>query len=221
MADRKHIDGVAVIGMGRFGTAVASELLRMGREFIAIDENMEIVQRLSEEFTHIVQADSTSVSTLQRLGVHELGAAVVAIGSDLEASVLTVLALAELGVPVIWAKAVNDRHMRILQRTGAHHVVMPEADRGRRVAHLVSSRMMDFIELDDDYAFAKTTPPSLLVGAPLSETHIREKFGVTVVGIKRPGEAFTYATEATVIQREDILIISGRTEKVERFTQMG
>lgn len=219
MADTR-IDAIAVIGLGRFGTAVARELARMGRDFIAIDEKMEIVQQMADEFANVVQADSTNPATLKRLGVHELGAAVVAIGSDLEASVLTVLALAELGVPVIWAKAVNERHKRILQRTGAHHVVMPEADRGRRVAHLVSSRMMDFIELDDGYAFVKTTPPELLVGKPLSESHIREKLGVTVVGVKRPGERFTYATEATLIERGDILIISGPTDKVERFTQL-
>jgi trk system potassium uptake protein TrkA len=219
LAERR-IEAVAVIGLGRFGISVARELQRMGRDFIAIDEQMEIVQRLADEFANVVQADSTNSVALKRLGVQELGSAVVAIGSDLEASVLTVLALSELGVPVIWAKAVNERHKKILQRTGAHHVVMPEADRGRRVAHLVSTRMMDFIELDDGYAFVKTTPPEVLVGRPLSETHIREKFGVTVVGVKRPGEAFTYATEQTVVERGDILIVSGATEKVERFTQM-
>jgi trk system potassium uptake protein TrkA len=219
MADRR-IDAVAVIGLGRFGTAVARELQRMGRDFLAIDEQMEIVQRMADEFTNIVQADATNPAALRRLGVHELGAAVVAIGSDLEASVLTVLALSELEVPVIWAKAVNDRHKRILQRTGAHQVVMPEADRGRRVAHLVSSRMIDFIELDDGYAFVKTAPPECVVGQSLASALVREKYGITVVGVKRPGESFTYATEETVVRHGDTLIVSGPTEKVERFTQL-
>ncbi|WP_448584856.1 potassium channel family protein [Thermaurantiacus sp.] len=219
MADRR-IDAVAVIGLGRFGIAVARELTRMGRDFIAIDEKPQIVRELADEFANIVEADATNPAVLRRLGVHELSAAVVAIGTDLEASVLTVLALAELEVPVIWAKAINERHRRILQRTGAHHVVMPEADRGRRVAHLVSSRMMDFIELDDGYAFAKTSPPECVVGRPLAETRVRDRFGITVVGVKPPGEQFTYATGETVVRHGDMLIVSGPTEKVERFTQL-
>lgn len=220
MAELRRLDAVAVIGLGRFGSAVARELAAMGREVLAIDEEMETVQALSEELPHVVQADCTSTSALKRLGLADFGAAVVAIGSDIEASVLTVLALSELGVPCIWAKATNDRHRRILQRTGAHHVVAPEIEMGTRVAHLVSGRMMDFIELDDDYAFAKTAAPRFLVGRRLGDTRIREEHGITVVGLKRPGEAFTYATEESVVSAGDILIVSGPTPVVERFTQI-
>jgi trk system potassium uptake protein TrkA len=220
LAEDRKIDGVAVIGLGRFGSAVARALSRQRREVLAIDEDMEIVQRWSEELAHVVQADSTSVTALKRLGVGELRSAVVGIGSDIEASVLTVLALSELGVPEIWAKAVNDRHRRILERTGAHHVVMPEAEMGERVAHLVSGTMMDFIELDDGYAFAKTRPPSCVIGRSLAETQVRERHGITVVGVKRPRAGFTYATEETVVTAADVLIVSGETAKVEAFTRL-
>lgn len=220
MADSKRLDAIAVIGLGRFGSAVARELTAMGREVLAIDDNMDVVQTLSEELAHVVQADCTSPSALCRLGVNEFGSAVVAIGSDIEASVLTVLALAELGVPCIWAKATNDRHRRILQRTGAHHVVAPEIEMGQRVAHLVTGRMMDFIELDDGYAFAKTAAPRFLIGKRLGDTQIREAHGITVVGLKRPGADFTYATEDSVISPGDVLIVSGATTAVERFTQI-
>jgi trk system potassium uptake protein TrkA len=220
LAERKTIDGVVVIGLGRFGSAVARALTRQQREVLVIDEQMELVQRWSEELAHVVQADATSVSALKRLGVGEFRAAIVAIGSDIEASVLTVLALSELGVPEIWAKAVNDRHRRILERTGAHHVVMPEAEAGERVAHLVSGTMMDFIELDDGYAFAKTRPPACVLGRSLSDTQVRDRHGITVVGVKRPREGFTYATEDTVVTAADILIVSGETAKVEAFTRL-
>jgi trk system potassium uptake protein TrkA len=220
LADSKRLDAIAVIGLGRFGSAVARELTAMGREVLAIDDNMEVVQSLSEELAHVVQADCTNPSALCRLGVNEFGSAVVAIGSDIEASVLTVLALAELGVPCIWAKATNDRHRRILQRTGAHHVVAPEVEMGQRVAHLVTGRMMDFIELDDGYAFAKTAAPRVLIGRRLGDTQVRENHGITVVGLKRPGADFTYATEDSIVSPGDVLIVSGATSAVERFTQI-
>ncbi|HJX29137.1 MAG TPA: TrkA family potassium uptake protein, partial [Thermoanaerobaculia bacterium] len=152
-------DGVVVIGLGRFGSAVANSLVRLGHEVLGIDESAEIVQQWSDRLTHVVQADSTNGDTLHRLGVHEFGRAVAGIGTDIEASVLTVLALSELGIPDVWAKALSDKHGRILERTGAHHVVYPEAAMGERVAHLVTGKMIDFIEFDDGFAIVKTRAP--------------------------------------------------------------
>ncbi|GAB3236613.1 TrkA family potassium uptake protein [Glycomyces halotolerans] len=210
-------EAVAVIGLGRFGSAVAHSLTRMGHEVLAIDERADIVQRYSETLTHVVQADSTDTGVLNQLGVGEFDHVVVAIGTDIEASVLTVLACEESGVREIWAKAINAKHGQILHRTGAHHVVYPEAAMGERVAHLVSGKMMDFIEFDDGFAIVKTRAPAEAIDRALGESRLRSKYGVTVVGIKKTGEDFTYATPETVIAEGDTLIVSGSTKKVEAF----
>lgn len=208
---------VLVVGLGRFGSAVANSLIRMGHEVLGVDENPALVQRMSDRLTQVVQADSTDTEALRQLGVGDFERAVVGIGGDLEASVLTVVSLAELGVGNIWAKATNERHGRILESTGAHHVVYPEARMGERVAHMVTGKMIDYIEFDDDYAIVKTRAPIELAGMTLADYGVRSRFGVTIVGIKRPKEDFTYARPETLVQKDDLLIVSGPTALVERF----
>lgn len=210
-------DNVVVIGLGRFGGAVAISLSRLGHDVLGIDENPALVQEWSTRLTHVVQANSADADTLRQLGVPGFRHAVVAIGSDVEASVLTTLALSELGVPDIWAKALTVNHGRILERTGAHHVVYPEAAMGERVAHLVSGRMIDFIEFDDGFAIAKTRAPGEAVGKSLEKSALRSRYGITVVGVKRAKEDFTYARPDTVIEQGDILVVSGATRLVEKF----
>lgn len=217
---QSHGNGVVVIGLGRFGGAVAKSLVRLGHEVLGIDEDAEIVQAWEDQLTHVVQADTTNSDTLGRLGVHEFGHAVVGIGTDIEASVLTVLALCELEVADIWAKALSDKHGRILERTGAHHVVYPEAAMGERVAHLVTGKMIDFIEFDDGFAIVKTRAPREAVGRTLAESALRSKYGVTVVGVKRPRTDFTYARPETMVDAGDLLIVSGPTKLVEKFAAL-
>ena len=118
-------DSVVVIGLGRFGSAVAESLSHLGHDVLAIDEDAALVQSWGERLAHVVQADTCNAETLRQLGVADFQHAVVGIGTDIEASVLTTLALSELGVPDIWAKAINRNHGRILERTGAHYVVFP------------------------------------------------------------------------------------------------
>lgn len=216
----KNSDSVVVIGLGRFGGSVAQSLYRLGHDVLGIDENAALVQRWSSRLTHVVQADSTSNDALRELGIADFRHAVVGIGSDLEASVLTVLALHELGVRDIWAKATSEKHGRILERTGAHHVVYPEAAMGERVAHLVTGKMIDFIEFDDGFAIVKTRAPVEAQNRTLADSGLRTKHGVTVVGIKRPREDFTYARPETLVQAGDLLIVSGPTEKVEKFASL-
>lgn len=212
-----HSRTVLVVGLGRFGSAVARSLIRMGHEVLGVDEDARLVQRMTEQLTQVVQADSTDTEALKQLGVADFERAVVGIGGDVEASVLTVLSLVELGVANIWAKATNERHGRILESTGAHHVVYPEARMGERVAHMVTGKMIDYIEFDDDYAIVKTRAPEALVGSTLGGYGVRSKFGVTIVGIKRPKEDFTYARPETLVEQGDLLIVSGRVDLVEKF----
>ena len=211
---------VLVIGLGRFGGAVADSLVRLGHEVLAIDEDGTIVQSWASRLTHVVQADSTNSDALSRLGVAEFDKAVVAIGTDIEASLMTVLALSELGIPDIWAKALSAKHGRLLERTGAHHVIYPEVAMGERVAHLVTGQMIDFIEFDDGFAIVKTRAPKESLNKTLAESALRSKYGVTVVGVKRPRTDFTYARPETVIQPGDLLIVSGATDLVERFAAL-
>ncbi|MDU7521845.1 MAG: TrkA family potassium uptake protein [Roseomonas mucosa] len=209
--------GVVVIGLGRFGGAVAQSLIRMGHEVLGIDEDTELVQRWADDLTHVVQADTTDADTLRSLGVPEFQHVVVGIGTNLEASVLTVLALSEMAIPQIWAKALTVNHGRILERTGAHHVVYPEMAMGERVAHLVTGKMIDFIEFDDGFAIVKTRAPAEAVGRTLEESALRSRHGITIVGVKRQGADFTYARPETRVEAGDLLIVSGPTKLVEAF----
>lgn len=213
--------GVVVIGLGRFGMSLALELERDGIEVLGIDGDAKVVQSLANRLTHVVEADSTDEEAMRQLSVHDFDRAVIGIGTDLESSVLTASVLISLGVPNVWAKAISHSHGRILSQLGVHHVVRPEHDMGKRVAHLVRGRMLDYIEFDDDYAIVKTQPPSSVLGLPLGESRVRSKFGITVVGVKRAGQAFTYATQDTVVERDDLIIVSGEQRDLERFSEQG
>ncbi|MFM9372761.1 potassium channel family protein [Streptomyces sp. Da 82-17] len=212
---------LAVIGLGRFGSSLADELTRRGWDVLGIDTDAGLVQKHGDGLAHAAVADCTDPEVLRQLGVHEFTSTVVAIGSDIEASILVTSNLLEAEVPNIWAKAVSRQHGQILERLGAHHVVLPEYEMGERVAHLVTGRMLDFIEFDDDYALVKTVAPELATGMPLGRSQVRSKYGVTVVGVKRPGQAFTYATAETVIEQGDVLVVTGKTHAVEAFADLG
>ncbi|WP_432111630.1 potassium channel family protein [Streptomyces sp. YPW6] len=211
---------VVVIGLGRFGRALALELVDEDTEVLGIDENAEVVQAISGSLTHAVRADSTKEDALRQLGVHEFDRAVVAIGTDLEASILTASLLISFGIENVWAKAVSKAHGRILTQLGVHHVVYPEHDMGQRVAHLVRGRMLDYIEFEDGFAMVKTNPPADIIGLPLANSAVRTRHGITVVAIKRPGEGFTYATPDTVVEADDTIIVAGRTRATERFSEL-
>lgn len=215
-----NADGVVVIGLGRFGRSLALELERDGVEVLGIDLDERLVQNMAGRLTHVVQADSTDVAAMRQLSVHEFSRVVIAIGHNLEASVLTAFVLRNLGVPNVWAKATSESMKQILQEIGVGHVVRPEHDMGRRVAHLVRGKMIDYIEFDDGYAIVKTSPPAALFGKALSESGVRSKWGVTIVGVKTPGQDFTYATPETVVQEGDLVIVSGDRRLVEAFSNI-
>ncbi|PAZ17337.1 potassium transporter [Streptomyces sp. SA15] len=211
---------VAVIGLGRFGSSLANELMHRGWDVLGIDTDARVVQKYSDALTHAAVGDCTDPEVLHQLGVHEFTSAVVAIGDSVEASILVSSNLLEAEVPNIWAKAISRQHGQILERLGVHHVVLPEHEMGERVAHLVTGRMLDFIQFDDDYALAKTVAPDIATGVPLAQSRVRSKYGITVVGIKRPGEDFTYATAETVVQKGDVIVVTGKTHAVEAFAEL-
>ena len=216
-----HKDPVAVIGLGRFGTALALELAGNGTEVLGVDNRADIVQRLAGQLGQVVVADSTDVEALEEIGVADFTRVVVAIGTDLEASILTTALLVDLAVPDIWVKALSGQHAKILERIGAHHVVFPEHEMGERVAHLVSGRLLDWVELDPEWVFAKTRPPRELVGVPLGESRLRRRHNVTVVSVKpETGSSFTHAGLDTVLTYGAEIVIAGRPRDVERFVDL-
>jgi len=215
-----HNAPVLVIGLGRFGAATAGQLQRLDREVLAIDEDINLVQKWAERVTHAVQADARQLDALRQIGAQDFSIAVVAVGSSIEASVLITANLVDLKIPQIWAKAISKSHGKILARIGANHVIYPEAEAGERVAHLVSGRMLDFIEFDDDFAIVKMYPPKPIRGIPLSESQVRRKYGITVVGVKSPGKDFTYATPETVLSNHDLIIVSGQSTAIEKFATL-
>lgn len=210
-------DSVVVIGLGRFGSSVAQSLTRLGHDVMGIDKDPVLVQEWADLLTHAVEADSTSAMVMRQLGVADFAHAIVGIGTDIASSLMTVMALTELGIKDIWVKALTAEHGQIAHRVGAHHVVYPEADMGERVAHLISGRMMDYIEFEDGFAIAKVHAPAPIHNRTLEESAVREKFGVTVVGIKRANEDFQHATPSSLVLPDDLLIVSGPTRKVEQF----
>ena len=210
-------DSVVVIGLGRFGGAVAQSLMRLGHDVMGIDHREDLVQIWADRLTHAVQADATNENIMLQLGVADFSHAIVGIGSDLAGSLMTLMVLTELGIKDIWVKAQTPEHGQIAQRIGAHHVIFPEADMGARVAHLITGRLMDFIEFEDGFAIAKINAPDLTHHKTLAEAHVRSRFGVTVVGVKRMNQDFEHALGDTHILPGDLLIVSGATKKIELF----
>lgn len=213
----KTREPVLIIGLGRFGSSIALTLEKMGHEILAADSDPRIVKEYASELTQVVEADCTETDCLRRLGAKSFETAIVAIGGDIEASLLAVLALVDMGVPNIWAKATNQGHAKILERTGAHHVVFPEQKMGEQVAHMVNERLLDFMAFGDEFAIARLAAPEAIVGLPLVTSDCRKKYEVTIVGVKREGEDFIHAVPDTLIMPGDELVVSGLIEKLEAF----
>lgn len=210
-------DAVMVIGLGRFGSALARELVDMGHEVLGVDVDDELVNRHKDLLTDVRTADATEVETLTALGAADIPHAVVGIGADLEASILTTSALSQVGVDDIWAKALTEPHRRILERVGADHTVLPEAETGRRVAHLVSGNALSYIAVEENFVIIESAVPKVLIGLPLSESQPRRSFGVTIIALRRPGGPFVHAQPDAVPEAGDIILAAGQIDDVEAF----
>jgi trk system potassium uptake protein TrkA len=217
LANATSRNAILLVGLGRFGTALANSLIHTGHEVLAVDTNRALVQEWAGVLTQVIEADATKPEAMRQIGAGEFHTAVVAIGANIEASILSTTILIDLGVREVWAKAISKAHGQILERIGAQHVVYPEHEMGERIAHLLSGRIIDFIEFDDDFAIVKVRAPREAWDKSLAEAALRSKYGVTVVGVKRRGADFTYARPETVVRKGDLLIVAARTELAERF----
>jgi trk system potassium uptake protein len=206
-----------VIGLGRFGSALAETLVEMGQSVVAVDTDAQRVQDYRDSGMNAMQADCTDVRVLEQIGARDVAVAVVCIGTDIESSVLATAALSELKVPKIWAKAITKPHSRILQRVGAHEVVLPESSMGQRTAHLLTGSMKEYIELDEDFLLVELHIPKKLDGVRLGSSDLRVKHHITVVCVKHADEPFTYTTADTVLREGDLVVIAGHRKHVDRF----
>jgi len=211
---------IMIVGLGRFGSAAATSLMDLGQDVIGVDSDEKLVQRHAPMLTEAVQVDATDIDAMRLIGAEEVQTAVVAIGNDIEASILAASVLLELEVPRVWAKAVSDRHGQILERLGVHRVVFPERDMGDRVAHGLVGLAIDFVLIGADFAMAETTAPKEALGRTLAEVGLRRKYDVTVVCTKPPGGTFSLTGPDTILQPDDTLLVIGEKENVERFSRL-
>lgn len=208
----------AVIGLGRFGSSLATELVSRGYEVLGIDINEETVQDLSHSLTYAVEADSTDENMLRSLGIRNFDCAVVAIGDDIQASILTAILLKDLGVKKVVAKALTELHGKVLKRIGVDHVIFPERDMGVRVAHqLVSPNLLDYIELSDKYTIAEFTVPPAMSGQSLMDVNIRAKYGCSIVAINKSSEMIIAPRADDIMELNDVLVVIGTREQIEQL----
>ncbi|MBY0014096.1 potassium channel family protein [Paenibacillus typhae] len=208
----------AIIGMGRFGSSVAKALSGMGYDVLAIDTDEQRTQEISGIVTHAVSADSTDEEALRALGIRNFDVVVVAIGEDIQASILTTLILKDLGVPAILVKARNELHGKVLSKIGADKIIYPERDMGLRVAHhLASPNILDYIELSPDYSILDMKVPRQMLGKNLLELDIRAKYGCNVMAIRRGDDMNITPRAEDRLADGDVLVIVGHKDNLTRL----
>ena len=212
------MESYAVIGLGRFGSAMAQELMAAGCEVLAIDQDEEKVQRLAESVTDAVVADARDEAVLHSLGIRNYDCGVVAIGSDVAASILITLLLKEAGVAKVVCKASDDIHKKALLKVGADRVVIPEKEMAGRVARsLATPNVMDYIELSDQFAIVERGVPENWIGKSLKDLNVRSKYGISVIAFRRNREMIVSPRPDLPIARGDILIVLGREDDLARL----
>jgi trk system potassium uptake protein TrkA len=211
-------EDILVIGLGRFGGSLARELTELGHDVLGVDSSEAVVAQLSPYLAKAVVADTTRRQVLEQLGANDFDHVVVGVG-DVEANILTVAELKNMGIDDVWAKAATTAHKRILEAIGVKHVVLPEHEMGRRIAHQVTGKMVDYIELEEGFALVESRVPADMWGQTLATAQVRSKFNVTVVCIKPVGEGFTYATPDTILGAGAMVLVAGDKESVQSFAE--
>ncbi|EOH87777.1 MULTISPECIES: potassium channel family protein [Enterococcus] len=207
-----------IVGLGRFGGSICRTLVESGQEVLAIDSNEDRVNEYMNIATHAVVANAQDEMTLRSLGIRNFDHVIVAIGEDIQASILVTLMCKEMGVPNILAKAQNEYHARVLEKIGADRVVHPERDMGYRIAHnLVSKNILDYLELSAEYSLAEVVVTNRkFYGKTLQELDFRQKFGLNVVAIRRNNDEPIVSPPAEeIVQQNDHLVVIGLNEDVD------
>jgi trk system potassium uptake protein TrkA len=207
-----------ILGLGRFGQSVAKTLYELGHEVLAIDENEALIQSISNHITYALVGNVTDESVLKSVGIKNFDAAVVSTGKNLESSILVTQMLKEMGIKYILVKAQNELHARVLTKLGADRVVFPEQDMGVRAAHnLVSTNIIDYIELSPDYTIIEINPPKRWEGKTLKELNVRAKHGVNIIAIKNGMKINVSPTADYIVNNNDILVVIGAKSDIDKF----
>ncbi len=208
----------AVIGLGRFGGSICKTLSDQGMEVLAIDIDEEKVNEYANVASHAVVGDSMDEAVLKSLGIRNFDHVIVAIGDNIQASILTTLILKELGVEKITVKAQNDYHAKVLSKIGANFIVHPERDMGRRIANnMISNSVLDYLELSEEHSIVELVASKKMAGNTLIELDIRAKYGINIVAIKRDRDIIVSPQASETIQEGDVLIVIGADADINRF----
>lgn len=210
-----------VIGLGRFGSSLALELMDLGYEVLGIDRNEELVDEMSDHLTHAVVADATDEEVLKSLGVRNFDCGIVAIGNDIQMSILAAILLKDLGIKTVVAKAISVLHGRALEKLGVDRVIFPERDMGVRVAHqLVTPNLVDYIELSKEYSIVEMKVPACLDQKSVGELNPRARFGCSIVAIHRDNGILVAPTAMDHLNTGDIMVIIGSKKNIEEFEEI-
>ncbi len=207
-----------VLGLGRFGKSVAMTLSDAGYEVMVVDKSEETIQDISAFVTHAVQADATDAETLRSLGIRNFDIAVVAIGRDIQSSIMVTLLLKEMGVPYVVAKASSDLHEKVLVKLGANRIISPEQDMGVRIAtNLMSGNIMDYIQLSREYSVVEIRALQEWSGQTIKELDMRVKYGINIIAIERDQQITITPGPNYVLHESDILVVVGANEQIRNL----
>lgn len=210
-----------VIGLGRFGASVARQLCALGCEVLAVDVRSDLVQQVAGDVTHAVVADAQDKEVLRALGVREMDCAVVAIGDDLAASVLTVMNLKELGLKQVICKAHDETHRNVLKKLGADRVVIPEQENAYRLAHSLSSpNVLDYIELSEEYGIVEVPAPQSWLGQSLKSLNVRAKLGLNILAVRRAGKINISPGAEFQFVEGDVVVVLGDSQALEKVQKL-
>jgi len=210
-----------IIGLGRFGSAMAKQLCTLGAEVLAMDIRADLVQQVANDVTHAVVGDSKDKEVLRALGARNFDCAVIAIGDDLATSVLTAMNLKELGVPYIVCKAYDETHRRLLEKLGVDRVVIPEQEHAQRIARsLYSHNVLEYIELSAEYGILELPAPKVWIGKSLKELNVRAKLGVNIIAVENGGKTNVSPAADYKIQEGDTMSILGDNVALEAVQRL-
>lgn len=207
-----------VIGAGRFGQSVAIKLAEMGNEVMVVDSREDVIQHIADKVTYAVQADATDENAIKALGIRNFDVAIVTIGSNIQSSILITLMVKELGIKQVVAKAQNPQHAKVLYKIGADRVVFPEKEMGIKIAKsLVTSNVLDLIDLANDYSILEIKVNPEWVGKSLIEINMRRLYSISVIAIKRDGALNINVSADYVLLKDDILVVMGHNKDLEKI----
>ena len=209
-----------VIGLGRFGTAVATTLVEQGRTVLAIDTDRDRVQALSGVLPHVVQLDATNIDALRQVGVETFDTGLVCIGTDFESNLLATVLLRQLGVERVITKALNVTQREILLKVGADEVILPEHEAGRRLGRkMATDHLVDYLEFSHDVGVVELLAPPSTWEHTLSELNLRQRYELTVIAVRRGDDLIVSPSASFRIKEPDIIVVLGRMEDAERLRQ--